>query len=196
MNRVMRWGGRAGMAWVVLMLVAPPAVGAQQRDLPRREGWRPSAPGRVPARLQERLQERLDTLVRSRLQLTGEQFTQLQAVATRLEEERMALRRDEVLTRTRLRRALAGSETVDQGAVALLLDEIPRHERRKVELLEREQKELAQFLTPSQRARYMALQEELRRGMQEVQRRRLGLDGGGRRDGVPPQDAPPRRPPW
>jgi len=97
---------------------------------------------------------------------------------------------------TRLRRALAGSETVDQGAVAQLLDEIPRHERRKVELLEREQKELAQFLTPSQRARYMALQEELRRGMQEVQRRRLGLDGGGRGDGMPPGGVPPRRPPW
>jgi hypothetical protein len=124
----------------------------------------------------QRLQARLDSVVRVRLQLTEEQFVQLRGVATRLEEDRRLLRRDEMAVRVRLRRALAAAEMVDQGAVAQLLDEIPRLERRKVELLEEEQRELARFLSPSQRARYFALQEEMRRGMLELQRRRLGLD--------------------
>jgi hypothetical protein len=55
-----------------------------------------------------------------------------------------------------------------------LLDEMPRLERRRVELMEREQRELAKFLSPVQRARYFGLQDELRRGMQELQQRRLG----------------------
>ena len=129
----------------------------------------------------QRLQARLDSVVRSRLQLTEEQFTQLRGVATRLEDDRRLLRRDEMAVRVRLRRALAAAETVDQGAVAQLLDEIPRLERRKVELLEEEQRELARFLSPSQRARYFALQEEMRRGMLELQRRRLGLDSARQR---------------
>ena len=40
-----------------------------------------------------------------------------------------------------------------------------------VELQEQEQRELARFLTAVQRARYFALQEELRRGMQDLQQR-------------------------
>lgn len=175
------WRGLVGGAGVLMALAGPGAAEAQQRGEPR-PGPRQTMP--------MRLQERLDTLVRARLRLSDEQFMQLQGVATRMEEARFALRRDEMVTRTRLRRALAGSETVDQAMVAQLLDEIPRQERRKVELLEQEQKELAQFLTPSQRARYMALQEELRRGMQEVQRRRLGREGGFQGTG-----ALPRRPP-
>jgi len=129
----------------------------------------------------QRLQARLDSVVKARLQLTDEQFAQLRGVATRLEEDRRLLRRDEMAVRVKLRRALATSETVDQGAVAQLLDDIPRLERRKVDLLEEEQRDLARFLSPSQRARYFALQEEMRRGMLEVQRLRLGLDSARQR---------------
>lgn len=161
------------------------------------QGWgggqgrqRPPGMDRVRERMEERLQERLNTIVRDRLRLTDEQFTQLRDVATRMEEARRTLRRDELTSRTRLRRALSVSEEVDQALVTQLLDEMPRIERRKIDLLEQEQRELARFLTPSQRARYLALQEELRRGMLELQRQRLGADslaaGGG---------APRRRPP-
>lgn len=178
------WRHAAWVAGMVLALGGAVEAHAQQRGaLGRQGGLRPPMPSR--------LQERLDTLVRTRLRLTEEQFAQLQGVATRLEEARFALRRDEMATRMRLRRALAGSESVDQVVVAQLLDEIPRQERRKVELLEQEQKELSQFLTPSQRARYMALQEELRRGMQEVQRRRLGREGAAVEGGMAPRRPPP-----
>lgn len=170
MSGARRWWRLMGGVGVLVALAAPSWLSAQRPGDAARPGRR--------APLPMRLQQRLDTLVRVRLQLTDEQFAQLQAVATRLEEGRLALREEEVTTRLRLRRALASSERVDQAAVAQLLDEIPRLERRKVELLEQEQRELAQFLSPSQRARYLAIQEEMRRGMLEVQRRRLGRGGG------------------
>jgi hypothetical protein len=162
------------LALLLLLGGRPHPAGAQERARGERVDRRPPNA--------QRLQARLDSVVRVRLQLTDEQFAQLRGVATRREEDRRLLRRDEMAVRVRLRRALAAAEAVDQAAVAQLLDEIPRLERRKVELLEEEQRELARFLMPSQRARYLALQEEMRRGMLEVQRRRLGLDSApGRR---------------
>jgi protein CpxP len=166
--RVMRLARHGVILTLLLMGVVPRPAGAQARARGERMDRRPPSA--------QRLQARLDSVVRGRLQLTDEQFAQLRGVATRLEEDRRLLRRDEMAVRVRLRRALAAAEMVDQGAVAQLLDEIPRLERRKVELLEEEQRELARFLSPSQRARYFALQEEMRRGMLELQRRRLGLD--------------------
>ena len=72
---------------------------------------------------------------------------------------------------------------------------MPRLERRKLDLLEAEQRDLAKFLSPIQRARYFGLQDELRRGMQDLQRRRMGMDDsttgppdsrGAKRRGPPP----------
>ena len=168
-TQVGTWVGRLAVLLALLLLGARPHPAAAQARARGERGDRrpPNA---------QRLQARLDSVVRVRLQLTEEQFVQLRGVATRLEEDRRLLRRDEMAVRVRLRRALAVAETVDQAAVAQLLDEIPRLERRKVSLLEEEQRELARFLSPSQRARYFALQEEMRRGMLELQRRRLGWD--------------------
>lgn len=191
-----RNGWLAMAVCAALVLAGPPggSLGAQGWRGDGGQGPRRQPPGgveRLRERMDERLQERLNTIVRARLQLTDEQFAQLRGVASRMEEERRALRRDEVAARVRLRRALTATEKVDQPLVAQLLDEMPRLERRKVDLMEQEQRELARFLTPSQRARYLALQEELRRGMLELQRQRLGADssdgpGGPLRRQIPP----------
>lgn len=146
--------------------------------------------------LERRFHERVDAIVKQRLGLTDEQHLKLREVATRTEEARRALRRDEWQTRLALRRELMARDAADQAKVADLLDQIPRLERRKLDLLEAEQREMAKFLSPVQRARYFGLQDELRRGMQELQRRRMGgvdsasprTDGRGvrRRGAVPP----------
>ena len=83
----------------------------------------------------------------------------------------------------------------NETKVGDLLDQMPGLERRKLDLLESEQRDLAKFLSPTQRARYFGLQDELRRGMQDLQRRRMGMDDstnaptesrGDRRRGNPP----------
>lgn len=127
--------------------------------------------------LERRLQERINQVVRVRLALTDDQFDKLRAVASRVEEERRALRNEEMTTRFAMRQELLAGEKANEARVAELLDRMPRFERRRLDLMEQEQRELAKFLSPTQRARYIGLQDELRRSMQDLQRRRMGIDG-------------------
>ena len=80
-------------------------------------------------------------------------------------------------TRFAMRQELLAGEKANEARVAELLDRMPRFERRRLDLMEQEQRELAKFLSPTQRARYIGLQDELRRSMQDLQRRRMGIDG-------------------
>jgi Spy/CpxP family protein refolding chaperone len=128
---------------------------------------------RRAAALEKRFQERLVEIVKQRLNLTDDQASRLRDVASKTEDERRALRRDELTSRFAMRQELLAGDKANEARVAELLEEMPKLERRRVELLEREQRELAKFLSPVQRARYFGLQEELRRGMQELQQRRL-----------------------
>jgi Spy/CpxP family protein refolding chaperone len=133
------------------------------------------------ALLERRFQERLLVIVRQRLALNDDQTSRLREVASRAEDERRALRRDELTARFAMRQELLAAERANEAKVADLLEQMPRLERRRLELMEREQRELAKFLTPLQRARYFSLQDELRRGLQELQQGRMASpDSAGR----------------
>ena len=141
----------------------------------------PSQPPRlIPekrAAMERQLKARINNVIRERLALNDEQFGKLQDVASHIEDDRRTLRNDELTTRFALRQELLAGDRVNESRVGELLDKLPKFDRRRVDLIEQEQRELSKFLTPSQRARYFALQDELRRNMQEMQRRRIGLDG-------------------
>lgn len=153
-------------------------------------GMRKDDPRRTE--LERRFQERVERTVRERLQLTDEQASKLREVASRAESSRRTLRRDEMLARQAMRNELLAGDNANEGKISELLDQMPRLERRRLDLMEQEQKELARFLSPLQRAKYFALQDELRRGMQELQRRRVGADSS--RDRRGPGEIPYRRP--
>lgn len=209
MNSVMKHamrvnGGRRGPARLrgavgcLLLLAVSVLPAGAQTVVPQqgRAGQRREQGER--AVMERRLQERIDNVIRTRLALTDEQFRQLRVVSSRTENDRRALRREEMTVRTELRKQLLAGEAVSEARVAELLDQMPRLERRRIELMEQEQRELAKFLQPSQRARYYAVQDEMRRTLQEGQRRRAGGEGGpgenGGRSG-PPRDGAgaPRR---
>jgi len=155
-------------------------AGQQERPV------RPTAERR--AAVERLLQARIDGVIRQRLALNDEQFAKLQEVASHIEDDRRTLRNDELTARFALRQELLAGDRVNEARVGELLDKLPKFERLRVELIEQEQRELSKFLSPSQRARYFALQDELRRNMQEMQRRRIGLDGGAPDSaGGPPQ---------
>jgi periplasmic protein CpxP/Spy len=145
------------------------------------------------------LDDRINAVIRKRLQLTDEQFTRLRAVARRMENERRMLRIDEGSTRASLRRELLAGEDANDSTVAAMLDRLPSIDRRRIDLMEREQSELAKFLSPVQRAKYIGLQDELRRSMEELQYRRANggvVDGdsvGGGRAGLRRPFRPPVR---
>jgi len=152
---VARW-----LAAACLALVVPAAPAAAQQQ-PRR------------AALEQRFRERVAQLVQERLGLDAAQVARLRASNQKFETQRRDLLREERDARRGLRRQLAGGgRSADQQQVARLLDQMLSIHRRRLAIAEAEQRELATFLTPVQRAQYFALQDEVRRRMEELRRRR------------------------
>jgi hypothetical protein len=159
------------------------------------------------AALERRFRENFAAEVKKRLQLTDDQMTKLMAVNQRLDAQRRQHFQEERAARIGLRAELAVADAnVNQARVAELLDTVLRLQRARLELVEREQRELAAFLTPLQRARYQAFVDFVQRRMDDMDGRRDGRDGrgGGTRGGGPPgadgrgakrQPPPPQTPP-
>lgn len=180
----------SGVLFLTAALLGSPA-GAQGGGPPSRgRGEAPRLTDAQRAQRERWLEERINRIVRERLALSDEQFGKLREVARRVEDDRRSLRAEEMRTRFALRRELLAGDRANENTVAELLDQMPRFERRRLELMEREQGELAKFLTPTQRAKYIGLQDELRRSMQDVQRRRMDSDSG-----RPPEMRRMQRPP-
>lgn len=193
-------GHRLLPLWTALNVVAcalaanPSVVQAQSGTAQppgEQRGYRSFDPRR--AELEKRFQQRVDAMVRQRLQLNDEQVSKLRDVASRTEATRRALRREEMQARQEMRQQMLAGDNANEGKVAELLDQMPRLERRRIELMEQEQRELAKFLSPLQRARYFSLQDELRRSMQELQRRRMGVGDSSEVTGPRTFETPTRR---
>ena len=181
-----------------LMLAAGLPADVRAQGAPPRASMRQGSSrmsDRQREELEKRFTKRIDELVTQRLRLSEEQQVRLRDVASRTEWERRVLRREEFALRTSLRDEMQAGDKASEAKVSDLLEQLPRLERRKLDLLEGEQRDLAKFLSPIQRARYFGLQDELRRGMQDLQRRRMGMEDsttgtpgshGSKRRGPPP----------
>jgi Spy/CpxP family protein refolding chaperone len=147
------------------------------------------------AEMERRFRARLAQVVRTRLQLTDVQARQLAEVDQRLEPERRRLMLREHEVHRQLRQQLSAGDTANQQVVARLLDEMLAIHRDRGELIAREQRELARFLTPVQRAKYVGLQAGLRHRVEGMRRKRggPGIGGPGRfhRRVLPPPGAFP-----
>jgi hypothetical protein len=85
-----------------------------------------------------------------------------------------------------------------EDRVASLLDRAVRVQRQRVELLESEQRELARFLNPTQRAKLLGMQEQIRRNVGEMRGRGAAPPAAIRdrmRDRLRDSGRPMRRPP-
>jgi Spy/CpxP family protein refolding chaperone len=159
------------------------------------------------AELERKFRENFAAQVKERLQLTDDQMTKLMAVNQRLDAQRRPLFQQERDARIALRAELANPEDrINQARVAELLDTVLRVQRSRLDLVDREQRELAAFLTPVQRARFQAFVDFVQRRMDDMDGRRDGrggaLRGEGGRVGAPPgpdgrggKRPPPRPPP-
>jgi Spy/CpxP family protein refolding chaperone len=118
--------------------------------------------------LEERLRERTGEIVRRRLELTDDQMKKLQAANGQFEKQRGDLMMRERELRRELRQEIVAGDKANQNRVAQLLDQTMVLERQRLDLVQNEQRELAKFLTPVQRAKLFGLQNELRRRTQEL----------------------------
>ena len=179
--------GRLGRSFIrsLLILVIPSSLAlAQQPPAPGRQG----EPGPRRQMLEQRLRERTGEIVRRRLQLSDDQMTKLQNTNRQFEQQRTSLLMREREVRRELRQQLTSS-TADQNRVGVLLDQAMQIERQRLDLTQNEQRELAKFLTPVQRAKLFGLQNELRRRAQELRNRQPGRPGPG---GMRGQMRPPQ----
>jgi len=182
-----------GLRALAVLLATAVACTASSRDLRAQSGPpRRDSASRVSGRaIEQELQLRIATIMQERLQLNDEQSRQLIQVTRRFERERMQVRGEDYRLRMAMRTQLLAGDTASQERVAELLEQMPRVERRRIELMENEHRELAKFLTPVQRARYIALQDEIRRNMEQIRERRSGQPSN-----TPPhmRGPPPSRP--
>lgn len=166
-SRLARTGALLATALVVAM--APATLGAQ-----RPEGHRGDR-----ARLEAQLRDAWRATLRRELRLSETQERQLHETMGRYEGQRRTLLREERRARIALREELQRPEGARDARVSGLIDTLLALQERRVRLARAEQDELARFLAPAQRARYLALQENLRRRM-------AGRAAQGRRPGGPP----------
>ena len=168
-----------------LALTAIALVGLALPATAQRGGGRPPR-----EELESEFRRRFAQVVRIRVGLTDEQMQKLGPMNERHALARRRLQIDEQATRMELQFALRG-ETPADTTVNRLLGHMIEIQKQRVQLMETEQRDLATIMTPVQRARFMALQEQLRRQMDE---RRGGPPGDG--GGPPPGgDRRQRRPP-
>lgn len=169
-------------ALAVLALSSPAKAQLRPRRdaaLPRAAGGRqlPDERGTNRAQLEREFRQTLYDMTRRRVGLTDGQMNQLVPLNQRFETQRRALQKQERETRLALRDAMRDSTEADQSRITGYLDRLMQLQRQRVDLLEQEQRDLAQFMTPLQRARYTALQEQVRRRIDQMLRqRRAGSD--------------------
>ena len=133
-----------------------------------RQGGAPQ--GRI--QLEREVRARIHDMMRQRMGLDDAQVERLDATLRTFEARRRALLREERDARMTLRAAMgagaggAATARPDDARISAALDTLLLLQRRRIDLAEAEQRELATFLTPLQRAQYFALQENLRRVME------------------------------
>ena len=160
---------RFPLAFVASMLLAPALLPGQQTS---------ANPER--AVLEQQVRARAAQITRERLGLTDAQMQQLQRVNSRFGPQLGAVANEERATRRELRQQMMADRQADQARVSTLLDASIRLQKQRIALIEAEQKELAAFLTPVQRARYIALQAQFRNRADQLSRQ----NGGARQRGM------------
>ena len=167
------------LALLALSVVAmSSAVHAQRPDTP---------PARRQA-LEQRVRQQMAAVVQKRLGLNADQMRRLGEVNRDMEGERRLFNQQERDARIALRTEVMRGDSANQDRVARYIDQLIDVQRRRIELLAREQRALAAFMSPTQRAQYLAIQDQLRRRMEDMRGRRRG--------GGPPRlrDTAARRP--
>ena len=131
--------------------------------------------------LEQQFRERTAKLVQQRLGLNDAQLGKLEQSNARYAPQLRQLAAQERDIRGQLRQEMMAGSSANQQHVSDLLDAALRLQRQRLGIVEAEQKELAGFLTPVQRARYIALQAQFGKRAQELSGQKQGFGGQRRR---------------
>ena len=153
-----------------------------QRQAQRADSGQPAPNDRV--QLRQQVRRAWVQAVRKQLNLNDQQLRNLNQVNVKYDRQRAEVFRDERQARLGLKAAMEDTTAADQNArVEQQMNVLVQAQRRRADLFENEQKELAGFLTPLQRARFTVMQERLAARLQQ-------LGTASPPDGPPPPDTP------
>ena len=146
-----------------------------QRALPpaQRPRQRPLDSTAERADLEMQVRRNFARLVRQGVGLSDDQMRRLVPLTQRYEQQRRQLQIDERDARMSLRRIMVDEPTADPKQVDQLLQRLVEVPKRRAQLLESENRELAEFMTPVQRAKFMAIQDQIRRRLEQMRQRRV-----------------------
>ena len=125
------------------------------------------------ANLEQQVRERIAKVTKEQLGLTDQQMALLQATNKKYDDQRRLIVDQERDVRMSLRDEMLRPDSARQGQVADLLDRVTKTQRQRVDIQEQEQKELAGFLTPLQRARYFGLEQQIRQRVNQLRQARM-----------------------
>lgn len=135
--------------------------------------------GERRAQLEQQIRQRMARVLKERLELTDEQLERVGAVNRKYEERRRLLVEQERDIRIAMRQEVLRTDQPDQERIARLINQSIQVQRQRLQVIEDEQKDLAEFMSPVQRAKYLAVQEQVHRAIEEMRR-----PGAGRQPAV------------
>lgn len=167
---------------------------AQQAPQPA-PGAQPGQPGQMRGpgpmnrqQMEQQIRNRIGNQLKKGLNLSDDQFAKLQATNKKFEEKRHLLNEQERDARMAMRDLMISGDTTNAAKVTAGLDRILLIARQRFDVVEQEQKELAGYLSPMQRARFLGMQEQMRRRIEDLraQAGRRGPGGGPMGQGMRP----------
>jgi len=166
--------------WMLGLALAP-GLAAQQDS---------AGPGQAPERerLLRQIERRFGEVVQQQLGLTNDQAGRLRATEERFRSHRRDILRRQLELRFGLQSQMRPGQAADPDSVRRLMDGIQANRAELFQLEQQQDREMAGYLAPVQRAQYQMLRERLLRRLAEVRRER-GVGGLAR-----PRDGRRRRP--
>lgn len=125
------------------------------------------------AQQERRIREAFFRVAKQRVGLDDNQMRRLTEVNSRYEPQRRDLLREDIQTRRALRAEMQDNSKPDEAKVSAGLAKLQEIRRRRLEIDDQEQRDISGFMTPTQQVRYHALQEQLRRRIEQMRQQHL-----------------------
>jgi hypothetical protein len=163
--------------WMLgLAVILAPSVGAQQRDSMRRpQGPRDSA---QTAQLRARIDSAFAQRVQQELKLTGDQTTKLRATQERYGTRRRSLMQQQLERRQALNQQMQPGVAANADSVNKLMEGMRNGRAEMLRIEQDEDREMAGYLTPVQRARFQQMRERFLQRVGEMRSQYQGRHMG------------------
>lgn len=150
---------------VLLLLLVPTLAGQQDSTAPPDSAER--------ERLQQQIEDRFSQVVQQQLRLSNDQVVRLRGTEERFRARRRELVRRQLQLRFALNGQMCPGCAADPDSVRNLMDGLEANRGELFRMQQDQDREMAAYLTPVQRAQYQMLRERLLRRLAEVRRERF-----------------------